>query len=160
MKSLTIALFLTALLLSSALLPDLEAGFGPDSPDEVQLERERSRDPVYIAKRQLLHLAAAPGIFLAAFFGFWFLEEKVRWWPAPRGWWAMVIPALVSLIFCEIREPWDVSRGSWVWKSYIDRITWAAGLGFFGVFALYKLTPRLARVREQIKEQKRRKGIG
>ena len=111
-------------------------------------------DPVYIAKRQVLHLGLAPGVFLAAIFGFWYLERKVSWWPSPRGWWAMVAPALVSLIVCEAREPWDVAQGSWVWKSYIDRAVWIFGLGFLGVFALYKLTPRLAEILEQIKEQK------
>ena len=66
----------------------------------------------------------------------------------------MVAPALVSLIVCEAREPLDVAQGSWVWKSYIDRAVWGFGLGFLGVFALYKLTPRLAEILEQIEAQK------
>ena len=157
MKSLTIALFLTALLLSSALLPDLEADFGPDPPDEVQLERERSRDPVYIAKRQVIHIFTAPGAFLAAFFAFWFLERKVHWWPQFRGYSAFVVPALAALLVIFLREPADVARGGWAGKSYIDLACWLAGIGFLGAFALYRITPRLHEIREQILEQRRRK---
>ena len=61
--------------------------------------------------------------------GSWLLERKVRWWPHLHGWWALILPALLSFMVISMREIFDVAAGGLLIKSISDWISWIAGLG-------------------------------
>ena len=81
-------------------------------------------------------------MYLIALTGFWLLERKVRWWPKLHGWWALILPALLSFMVISFREIFDVAAGGLLVKSVCDWLSWIAGLGV-SVWALYRLTPLL-----------------
>ena len=107
----------------------------------------------HIIDRAVIHFFSSGGVYLIALWGFWLLERRVPWWPELRGWWELILPALVSFIFISFREIFDVAAGGPVVKSLCDWLSWLAGLGT-SAWALYRLAPRLAAVRSEIKEEK------
>ena len=109
----------------------------------------------HILERFVIHFFSSAGVYLIALWGFWLLERKVSWWPKPRGWWELILPALLSFLFISFREVFDVAGGGPVAKSVSDWISWSAGLGA-ALWALYRLTPRLAGILEEIEGEKRR----
>ena len=99
-----------------------------------------------IIERGIIHFFSSSGVYLIALTGFWLLERKVRWWPHLHGWWALILPALLSFMVISRREIFDVAAGGLLVQSISDWISWIAGLGV-SVWALYWLTPRLIHIR-------------
>ena len=83
----------------------------------------QSRDWKHILKRTAIHLCTAPALYLLA----WAILHSFS--ALPGGTWSLALPALVAFAAVSLREVFDVARGGWVWKSVIDWIGWAAGLG-------------------------------
>ena len=105
----------------------------------------------HILERAAIHFLSSAGVYLIALWGFWMLEHKVQWWPQLRGWWDLILPALASFLFISMREIFDVNAGGSVVKSVCDWMSWVVGLGV-SVWAIYRLTPCLGRILEEIKE--------
>ena len=107
----------------------------------------------HILKGAVIHFFSSAGVYLIALWGFWMLERKVKWWPELKGWWELIMPALMSFLFISFREVFDVNAGGSVAKSVCDWTSWVLGLGV-SVWALYRLTPRLNQILEEIQRRK------
>ena len=107
----------------------------------------------HILERGVVHFFSSAGVYLIALWGFWLLERKVRWWPELKGWWELILPALVSFLFISFREVWDVNAGGSVVKSVCDWLSWLFGLGV-SVWAVYRLFPRLGRILAEIRDDR------
>ena len=106
-------------------------------------------DFVLILERAVIHFFSSAGVVLLALYGFWYLERKVSWWPQTRGWWDLILPALVSFVIISFREVFDVARGGSPVKSVCDWLSWLAGMGV-SIWALYRLFPRLGQIHREI----------
>ena len=107
----------------------------------------------HIIERFIVHLFSGALVVLAALWGFWIIERKVKWFPELKGWMFYIFPSLTAFILISFREVWDVANGGPVVKSVIDWIGWLAGIGGAD-YTLYRLTPKLNQVLQQIKEKK------
>ena len=111
----------------------------------------------HILDRGLIHFFSSGGVYLLALWGFWELERRVAWWPELKGWWELILPALISFLFISSRETFDVAAGGSLVKSVCDWVSWMAGLGM-SVWGLYRLFPRLGRIQAEIREAYRARG--
>lgn len=100
--------------------------------------------------RFYIHFFCGGTVTLMALWGFWIAERNFRWWPRFRGWGALVVPGLASVMLIFLREPWDVSGGGHPLKSMLDFLSWTLGVGG-SIWTLYRLAPRIAAIRTAIR---------
>jgi len=110
----------------------------------------------HILERFVIHFLCSAAVLQLALAGFWYLERKFRWWPAPHGWWAYIVPALLSFIPISFREVWDVTHGQLGVKAVTDWISWILGLAV-AIWAFYRLTNKLKAIQLEIQLRKVRK---
>ena len=100
----------------------------------------------HILEREIIHLFSSPGVFLIALFASEFLRRKWGWWKynGPQGFFAYIVPAMISFIFISFREIHDVTKVNPdpVFKSVIDWIIWMVCLGG-SIWGVYRMTPDL-----------------
>ena len=113
----------------------------------------------HAAERFVIHFFSSAGVWLIALWGFWLLERKVRWWPAPGGWWELILPALLSFVGISFREVFDVAGGQPVAKAVSDWLSWVLGLGA-AAWAFYRLIPRGAEILREMQQQRGRSPRG
>ena len=87
--------------------------------------------PLYILDRASIHIASAFGLYIGIFL-------LLCTWKRNKVWLANRLPSLlpnmlllsacILLILVMLREPWDVARGQWLGKAYIDFASWVIGL--------------------------------
>ena len=84
---------------------------------------------LHILERSVYHLVGGMAL-LPVLQAAWYECRRKGWLPRLRGAVFALVPAIIVLAIVAIREPWDASRPDnlW-WKSWIDYLTWAAGLG-------------------------------
>ena len=109
-------------------------------------------DIAHILERAAIHFFSSAGVYLLALWGFWELERRAAWWPQLKGWWELILPALVSFLFISLREVFDVAAGGSPLKSVSDWLSWILGLGL-SVWGLYRLFPRLGAILGEIREE-------
>lgn len=106
-------------------------------------------DFLHIVDRFLIHFFMSAGFLMIAVYGFYWLT-RIRWLPALHGWWAYIVPAMVSFILISFREVFDVANGQLVVKAVTDWASWILGMGV-SIFGLFRMTPLLHRVRMEIR---------
>ena len=104
----------------------------------------------HVLERAMIHFFSAAGVYHVALWGFWALERRVRWWPELRGWWELILPAVLSFGFISFREIFDVAAGGSPVKSICDWLSWIGGLGC-AAWSTYRLHERLEGVVGEIR---------
>jgi hypothetical protein len=82
----------------------------------------------HILERAILHIFLDAGFFLC-FFIFIDWVRRMRWMPSLKGWWAFIVPAIITLFVTYVREPFDVAGGQLTVKVVTDLISHTIGIG-------------------------------
>ena len=115
-------------------------------------------DLMHTIERELYHIFWGPGLFVVCLIGFLLLEKHWRHFPALRGWWQLIFPAIPAYCVILARETFDVFRGGAVLKSVIDWGVWTVVLGLC-VWGSMAILPVLVQIRKEIDEDKERRSM-
>ena len=105
-------------------------------------------DIAHVFERSVIHLFCGGSVLLGFLWLAAFLERRGLIGQL-RSWAFFAVPSVFAALVIFLREAVDVHRGGWIWKSYIDPVSWLAGMGV-AAWALFRLSPRIELAHAQI----------
>lgn len=100
---------------------------------------------LHVIERELIHAFSAATVFMLVYS----IDGRLESWRH----WQKVRAGIVAAFFLFLREPYDVAKGGWLWKSYIDIATWSTAM--FGAYFLMKRFNRWRKRRGRAKVEVR-----
>ena len=81
----------------------------------------------HILQRELLHFGWGGTLYLYSLLAFHYLQRFTKF--KITGLAGFIVPAIALVFIVSVGEFGELSRGSWLGKSYIDLATWSASVG-------------------------------